>query len=93
MTTLPSLLLGPPIVAASNFFTEGGVAAAILLAIAGMVLQWRLPLHRMSVEERAKDREMTEEEAHRQIRFYRNCATLVTFLGIMVLVLVLIDLN
>lgn len=93
MTTLQSLLPIPHVLAASNFFTESGVAAAILLAITGMVLQWRLPRHRMSVEERAKDGDMTEDEARRQIRFYRICATLVTFLGILVLILVLVDLE
>lgn len=78
-------------VASTNSFDEMGITAAILLAIIGMVLHWRMPRHRMSVEEQVKDGDLSEDEARRQIRFYSVCAPLVTMLGIVVLLLVLID--
>jgi hypothetical protein len=78
--------------APSKVFEEAGIGAAILLTVAGVVLHWHLPRHRMSMEERMKDGKLTEEEARRQLRFYGWCAPLTTLLGVVVLVVVLFDL-
>jgi hypothetical protein len=77
---------------AVKIFDEFGIAAAILMSVIGMVLHWRMPRHRMSVEERVKDGILTQEEGRRQIRFYQWCAPISTAIGIFVLLLVLFDL-
>ena len=77
----------------ARYFDEAGIGAAIILTITGMVLHWHLPRHRMSMEERMKDGQMTEEEARRQIRFYSWCAPIATVAGVLVLIAVLIDMT
>jgi len=69
-----------------------GVAAAIVLTLLGTVLNHYLPRLQMSAEERAKDRKITNAEAHRRILFCRWCGVTVTLLGVLALVLVLFDL-
>ncbi|MSU51050.1 MAG: hypothetical protein EXS37_18500 [Opitutus sp.] len=93
MTPLPVLAGVFEIMAVSNSFSEFGVASAILLAVIGMVLHWRMPQHRMSMEERMKDGDISEDEARRRIRFYAWGAPVATILGIGMLVLVLFDLG
>ena len=41
---------------------------AALATLAGAWLCWKAPQHRMSVEESAKDRRLTEDVARRQLR-------------------------
>ena len=77
---------------ALKMFDEVGIVAAILLAIAGMVLNWQAPRHRMTLEERVKDGKLTEDEARRQVRFYAWCAPTATTLGVIVMLLLLFDL-
>lgn len=69
---------------------EIGLAIAVLLTLLGTWLNWKLPRQRMSLEERVKDNEMTEEQAARWIKFYSICAPLVTFSGIAILAAVLL---
>ena len=81
-----------PLVAAKAF-DELAIGAAILLTIAGMVMHWHLPRHRMSMEEHAKDDKVTADEARRRIKFYERAALIATLLGVAVLVVVLLDLT
>ena len=76
----------------TQIFDEVGVGAAILLTVAGVIMHWHLPRHRMSMEERVKDGNVTEEEARRQLKFYSWCAPAATMLGVAMLVVVLFDL-
>ena len=48
---------------------ESAALAATLVALAGVQLCWRGPRYRMSMEERAKDGALTNEQARRKIRF------------------------
>jgi hypothetical protein len=77
----------------ARLLDEYGVAAAILLTLVGTALQLYIPRHEMSAEELIKDGKLTHEEAQRQTRFYRRCATFATCASVVVLVLVLLDLN
>lgn len=79
--------------ATSRMFDQMGLGAAILLTVVGTILHWRLPELRMSAEESVKDSKMTEEQARRQIRFYTRCATVATFVGVAVLLVVMFDLS
>jgi hypothetical protein len=84
---LPVFAQTPP-----RVFDEMGVGAAILLTVLGMTLHWRLPGVRMSAEENVKDSKMTEEQAHRRLRFYTRCASIATLFGVGVLIAVMFDL-
>ena len=79
--------------ASGRLVDEVGVGAAILLTTLGMVMHWHLPRHRMSMEERVKDGDVTADEARLRIRFYARCAPLATLLGVTVLVYVLFHLT
>ena len=56
-------------------------------------MPWGQPRHQMSVEERVKDSKMSEDEARRQVRFYRMCAPAVTLIGVMLLSLAIFDMS
>lgn len=56
-----------------------GIAAVI--TIVGTALCWHAPHHRMSMEERAKDGRVTEEEARRRILIMRWSGPIVTVFG------------
>ena len=73
-------------------FDERGVGAALLLALAGIALRAYAPSHQMNTEEHVKNGKLTPQEAGRQIRFLEISSTVVTLLGVGVLVGVLIDL-
>ncbi len=77
----------------THLLDESGLAMAIALTMAGLALQLYLPRHQMSVEERVKDSKMNEDEARRQMRFYRQCAPTVTLLGVALLSLAIYDLS
>ena len=72
---------------------ESGVAAALVLAVVGIVLRIYTPRHQMSTEEHVKDGRLSPDEARRQVRFLEISSTVVTLLGVMVLVFVLFDLS
>ena len=44
------------------------VVTAAVITLVGTRLSWTAPRHRMSIEERTKDGELTEEQARRKIR-------------------------
>ena len=67
-----------------------GVCVALALTTCGMVMQWHLHRHRMSMEERVKDGEMTEDVARKKIKFRAQCAPGATVLGLLVLGAVLV---
>ncbi len=71
---------------------EKGVAAAILLSLAGVALRAYAPQHQMATEEHVKNGKLTPDEARRQVRFLEISSTVVTLLGVAVLVFVLYDL-
>ena len=75
----------------SKVLDETGVAAALLLAVAGMGLRVYAPRHQMETEEHVKNGKMTPAEAHRQVKFLEIVATVVTLLGVAVLVCLLIE--
>jgi hypothetical protein len=77
----------------SPMFDELTVSGAILLTMAGLGLHLYQPRHQMSVEERVKDSKMSEDEARRQMRFYRMCAPAVTLIGVMLLSLAIFDMS
>lgn len=58
-----------------------------LLMLLGIYLQWRLPHERMTVEELAKERRLTEEQGRRRIRLIRWSSRLAVLLGIVAFVL------
>jgi len=75
----------------ARFLNEAGLVAAVVLTIVGIILQWQLPRQRMTAEERMKDGRMTETEANRRITFFRHASTVVTGLGVILLILALVD--
>lgn len=75
----------------SKMLDESGVAAALLLAVAGMALRVYAPRHQMETEEHVKNGELTPEEAQRQVKFLEVSATVVTLLGVAVLVFLLVE--
>ena len=68
-------------------------AAAVLLTLTGVVLNWSLPRRRMSIEEHVKDGDMTDEQARQHLRFHTRFAPIVTLVGVAMLVYVLYDLT
>lgn len=70
---------------------ETGVAAALLLAVAGMGLRVYAPRHQMATEEHVKNGKLTPDEAQRQVKFLEVAATVVTLLGVAVLVYLLFE--
>lgn len=85
---MPQVLAETP----SRIFDESGVAAALLLALAGIGLRAYGSRHQMDTEEHVKNGKLTPAEARRQVRFFEISSTVVTLLGVGVLVLVLLDL-
>ena len=75
----------------SPLFDKIGVGAAIALTLSGIILNAYLPQLQTTLEEDAKDSKITNDEARRKIRFYGRCASLMTLVGVLVLVFVLID--
>lgn len=70
-------------------FQEWPVAVAATVMMIGMRLCWRAPRYRMSIEERAKDGKLTEEQARRKIDLMSWCgpATVLTGGGLLAVVL------
>jgi hypothetical protein len=67
---------------------EAMLAISAVITIAGTALCWSAPHHRMSMEERAKDGQMTEEQARRKIRFREWSGPIVTVIGCALLLVV-----
>ena len=77
----------------SQLLDEVGLAVSILLTLTGLMLHLYLPRHQITVEERIKDNKITEQEARRQMNFYRRCAPTVTLLGVALLLVAIYDLS
>ena len=75
--------LAPAAVAAlsSLVWKEIIVGCAVVITLLGVRLCWGAPRYRMSMEERAKDGALTEDEARRKIRFMAWFGPAVTILG------------
>lgn len=61
---------------------ELALAMAAVITLFGVRLCWQAPHYRMSVEERAKDGKLTEEQARRRIRHSRWVGPVIVFVGI-----------
>jgi len=60
---------------------EGLGATGAMIMLLGMWLAWQQQWHRSDVEERLKDRRITEEAARRQMRFIEIRAALLICVG------------
>ena len=68
---------------------EVGAGGAALVTLFGVRLCWCAPRYRMSMEERAKDGALTEDEARRRIRFMAWFGPAVTIIGCLALGVIL----
>lgn len=66
------------------------VGCAVVMTLAGVQLCWTAPRYRMSMEERAKDGALTEDEARRKIRFMAWFGPTVTVVGCVLLSVVIL---
>jgi len=57
------------------------LAAAVVLTLIGVYLRWNATHYQMSIEERAKDGRISEEQARRRILFSLWCGPLVMMAG------------
>ena len=64
---------------------EMGAGGAALITLLGIRLCWSSPRYRMSIEERAKDGAITEDQARRKIRFMGWFAPALTLAGCVML--------
>jgi hypothetical protein len=60
---------------------ELALAMAAVVTLFGVRLCWQAPNYRMTVEERAKDGELTEDQARRRIRHSRWVGPALVFVG------------
>jgi len=72
---------------------EIGLLVVVLITLAGILLRLYVPRHRMSVEEDMKNNKVTEAEARRQIKVLETCTTVVTYIGLLLLLVVLWDMS
>ena len=63
--------------------------AAVVMALVGVRLCWGAPRYRMSIEERAKDGHITEDDARRKIAFMLWFGPVVALSGCGLLALVI----
>ncbi len=70
---------------------EVGLTVVVIITIVGILLRLYVPRHRMEVEEHMKNGKITEDEARRQIKFLETSTSVLTIVGLVLLVLVLID--
>ena len=64
---------------------EMGAGGAALMTLLGIRLCWSAPRYRMSIEERAKDGAITEDQARRKIWFMGWFAPALTLAGCVML--------
>jgi hypothetical protein len=69
---------------------EIAIGVAAIITLLGVRLCWEAPHNRMSIEERAKDGKLTEEQARRKISRLAWFGPLVTFAGVALLCGVLV---
>jgi hypothetical protein len=78
---LPTLLASlPPAV-----LQEVALAIAALVTLLGAWLCWTAPRHRMSVEERAKDGLISEDDARRKMRLRSRLGPALVIVGVLAL--------
>ena len=68
---------------------EIGIGMATIITLVGVRLCWAAPHDRMSIEERAKDGKLTEEQARRRIGRLAWFGPMVTLAGVALLCLAL----
>ncbi len=61
------------------------LASAALVTLLGAWLCWTAPRHRMSVEERAKDGHITEDDARRRVQFRSRLGPGLVIAGVLAL--------
>lgn len=69
----------------TTLLQELAMAAAAVVTLWGAWLCWTAPRHRMSVEERAKDGHITEDEARRRVFFRAKLGPALVIAGVAVL--------
>ena len=79
--------------AVSPVLSDFTALASAALAIVGMVLQWRYPWYRMTLEERVKDGAMTELRARARVKFYEHFAPILTLFSLSILLGLVVCLN
>jgi len=67
---------------------ELGFAIAGTTTAIGVLLQWQVPRRRMAMEEEVKDGALSPDEADRRLRFFAIAATIVTVIGVGMLIAV-----
>lgn len=84
--------LSPVVVVAlsSLVWKEIVVGCAVVITLLGMRLCWGAPRYRMSIEERAKDGALTEDEARRKIKLMAWFGPTVTVIGCLLLGVVIL---
>lgn len=84
--------LAPTVVVALSglVWQEIIVGCAVVMTLAGVQLCWAAPRYRMSMEERAKDGALTQDEASRKIRFMAWFGPTVTVIGCVLLSVVIL---
>ncbi len=92
MTTRAKLLLadlnvtgGGWAVIPASILQELGMACAAAVTLWGAWLCWTAPRHRMSVEERAKDGHITEDDARRRVHIRSRLGPGMVIAGVLVL--------
>lgn len=69
-----------------TFRTEIGLALAVIVTCAGVVLHWRLPRQRMAIEEMIKNGKLSPAAAASRVRWLHVMAPTVTILGVLMLI-------
>ena len=84
--------LSPVVLLALSALVWKEIAAgcAVVITLLGVRLCWRAPRYRMSIEERAKDGALTEDEARRKIKFMGWFGPAVTVVGCALLSVVIL---
>lgn len=73
-----------------TFTQEAMIIVATVITLVGTRLSWGASRYRMSIEERAKDGKLTEDQARRRIRTMDVSGPMVIVLGVTLLVYALL---
>lgn len=75
----------------SPLFVDFSLVMAVVLTVMGVTLHLCQPRHRMSVEERIKERRISEVEGRWHLKLYSSLAPITSALGMLLLVLVCLE--
>lgn len=75
----------------SQLFGDLSLIMAVILTVMGVTMHLCQPRHRMSVEERIKDRRISEYEGRWHLKLYGSFAPITSGLGMILLVLVCLE--